>query len=484
MKKYLKIISLLLVAMLIIVSVKDVFAIDIGTDDIQQAEIKNDEMTQAEVNTSDMVNEQGNDLTKQTEAATSSDVTKRSLEIPGIRATSNQITGFSFDSVFTNQTSGNLNDTAVGDIIQRTVTMKNTSDLTIGVSLNMSIESVASTQASIPTVREIGEETMSTNFNSMELQSSYSFRNFKLLPGDTITLIQDFEIISPSGIQIGQTQNVSSLSNNYQLYAFTFNNDELEINDTGFYNVIASDNLNQTASYAVRTAAPKLTVKKSVTNLSGEDFHVGDFLEYKIKVTNSVSRSILTNGVVSDTLDQFLDSPTNIKITYSDGTVETIPTNAAYDGQLHKLNVPLTKRLVGKDDVTVSFETKILDGATGKSITNTAFADGTGLLGGYTSADFIFDTAQGTWLNSETLVDGSISEALPTVSDNLSLIPADSGTQTQPNTSDSKPSTSEVTNKKLKNKILPSTGGGIEITYIFIGLILIVTVFRYNKYKN
>lgn len=157
-------------------------------------------------------------------------------------------------------------------------------------------------------------------------------RRFKLLPGDTITLIQKYEIISPSGIKIPNSWNndESSLSNNYEMYAYSFEDGTFLANETGFINANLVDSDQQNASYLVRSAEPELTVDKSVANLTGQDFYVGDRLEYQIKVTNTVQRSMFVSGKMTDKLDQYLDSPTNIKLTYSDGTTENAQVENVY----------------------------------------------------------------------------------------------------------------------------------------------------------
>lgn len=242
------------------------------------------------------------------------------------------------------------------------------------------------------------------------------------MPGDTITLVQKYEIISPTGID-NWLGGVSSLSNNYEVYAYSFKDGTFSIDVTGFINAELVDSEQQNASYFIKSAEPELSVEKSVTNLSGKDFYVGDRLEYQIKVTNTVERSMLVSGVMTDQLDQYLASPTDIKLTYSDGTVEHVAVEEVYDQSTHELNVPITKRLVGGDSVVVSFETIINDGAVGETVENTAYVDGKGLVGGYTSADYIFDTAQGTISEILTQVDGTENKDVPTASDYLSLIP-------------------------------------------------------------
>lgn len=242
------------------------------------------------------------------------------------------------------------------------------------------------------------------------------------MPGDTITLVQKYEIISPTGID-NWLGGVSSLSNNYEVYAYSFKDGTFSIDATGFINAELVDSEQQNASYFIKSAEPELSVEKSVTNLSGKDFYVGDRLEYQIKVTNTVERSMLVSGVMTDQLDQYLASPTDIKLTYSDGTVEHVAVEEVYDQSTHELNVPITKRLVGGDSVVVSFETIINDGAVGETVENTAYVDGKGLVGGYTSADYIFDTAQGTISEILTQVDGTENKDVPTASDYLSLIP-------------------------------------------------------------
>ncbi|WP_315044040.1 isopeptide-forming domain-containing fimbrial protein [uncultured Enterococcus sp.] len=332
--------------------------------------------------------------------------------------------GFDFTSIFTNETSGDLADTAVGDIIVRTITMSNHSASVMGINVRSSIESAKSQQSSVPTVKEIGGETLTSLSGSEEVnQNNYdNARDFKLLPGDTITLVQKYEIISPTGID-NWLGGVSSLSNNYEVYAYSFKDGTFSIDATGFINAELVDSEQQNASYFIKSAEPELSVEKSVTNLSGKDFYVGDRLEYQIKVTNTVERSMLVSGVMTDQLDQYLASPTDIKLTYSDGTVEHVAVEEVYDQSTHELNVPITKRLVGGDSVVVSFETIINDGAVGETVENTAYVDGKGLVGGYTSADYIFDTAQGTISEILTQVDGTENKDVPTASDYLSLIP-------------------------------------------------------------
>jgi len=332
--------------------------------------------------------------------------------------------GFDFASIFTNETSGDLADTAVGDIIVRTITMSNHSASVMGINVRSSIESAKSQQSSVPTVKEIGVETLTSLSGSEEVnQNNYdNARDFKLLPGDTITLVQKYEIISPTGID-NWRGGVSSLSNNYEVYAYSFKDGTFSVDATGFINAELVDSEQQNASYFIKSAEPELSVEKSVTNLTGKGFYVGDRLEYQIKVTNTVERSMLVSGVMTDQLDQYLTSPTDIKLTYSDGTVEHVAVEEVYDQSTHELNVPITKRLVGGDSVVVSFETTINDGAVGETVENTAYVDGKGLVGGYTSADYIFDTAQGTISEILTQVDGTENKDVPTASDYLSLIP-------------------------------------------------------------
>ncbi len=332
--------------------------------------------------------------------------------------------GFDFASIFTNETSGDLADTAVGDIIVRTITMSNHSASVMGINVRSSIESAKSQQSSVPTVKEIGVETLTSLSGSEEVnQNNFdNARDFKLLPGDTITLVQKYEIISPTGID-NWRGGVSSLSNNYEVYAYSFKDGTFSVDATGFINAELVDSEQQNASYFIKSAEPELSVEKSVTNLTGKGFYVGDRLEYQIKVTNTVERSMLVSGVMTDQLDQYLASPTDIKLTYSDGTVEHVAVEEVYDQSTHELNVPITKRLVGGDSVVVSFETTINDGAVGETVENTAYVDGKGLVGGYTSADYIFDTAQGTISEILTQVDGTENKDVPTASDYLSLIP-------------------------------------------------------------
>ncbi|MBO1138590.1 isopeptide-forming domain-containing fimbrial protein [Enterococcus avium] len=512
LKKYVKIVCMVIFMVGLICIGKGVFAEDVSTG-----------ISSAVTSSSTTANPKVVTNSSTVTSSSSEKQSDKSSADLNTRALNENIIGFGFSSVFINETSGNLDDTAVGDIIQRTVTMSNSSESVIGVGLRIAIESSASSGSRIPTVKEVGVESFNASLGSEELESFQGVRAFKLLPGETITLIQRYEIVSPSGIPIDGTLDVSSLSNNYEVSAYTFNNNNLEINATGFLNVSQVDNDQQNASYSVSSALPKLQVEKSVKNLSGKDYHIGDNLEYQIEVANTVNRSVLVSGVVKDTLNQYLDTPTNIKITYSDGSVESITSEDVYDKDTHELNVPLKKRLVGKDGATLTFETKLKDSAEGQNVTNTAYVDGIGLLGGYTSADYSFDSDLGaSVLNSEILVDGTDSQEVPMVSDNFMLTPSEvvtstTSTTTEPTTTttsetsasteptttttsetsvSTEPTTTTSSNnqnikvitrtdssyeKRNGGKTLPATGETTQPILIILGFLLIAFVLKYKE---
>lgn len=122
------------------------------------------------------------------------------------------------------------------------------------------------------------------------------------------------------------------------------------------------------------------TIEKSATNLTSgaiTETNVDDELEYAVEVSNELT---IKNGLVEDFLPNEISEPYDIMLhSYPDGTTGSeieipVEPSQVYDKATHKLSIK--RKEINPEKTILTYKAKILDSASGKTITNTAKING------------------------------------------------------------------------------------------------------------
>ncbi|MDT1956820.1 isopeptide-forming domain-containing fimbrial protein [Carnobacterium divergens] len=144
---------------------------------------------------------------------------------------------------------------------------------------------------------------------------------------------------------------------------------------------------------------------KDITDTSGK-VTVGDTLRYTITAKND-GEGTWGNVIISDNLQQGLDTPTNIVVTKVDGSTETLKVSDVYDTSTRMLKINVGD-IATNQIVKISFDTVILSSAAGHSLENVAVGSGTNPDGSNTGGSDDANVIPPLLLNPDIVTDKKV----------------------------------------------------------------------------